>query len=98
MKIVLLCCAYAQDRFLYRVDGVDSNDLLYGGTRDYHESLLDIVEENMSEITNIIAVLKKEEGIIVSSFFFQCLMLIISSFFPIIKTYSEGTLEKSCYE
>ena len=60
LKILGLCCAYWQDRFLYRVEGVDSNDLLYGGTKEYRVELIELINDAMNEVMNIIAAMGKD--------------------------------------
>ncbi len=35
ISLLPLLCAYAQRRLPYRVEGVDANDVLYGGNRRY---------------------------------------------------------------
>jgi len=85
LKILGLCCAYWQDRFLYRVEGVDSNDLLYGGTKEYRVELIELINDAMNEVMNIIAAMGKDTKSIIkqkqySSLVLQFMEVMITNF------------------
>jgi hypothetical protein len=57
VSLLSLLCAYSQRKLPYSVDGVESNDLLYGGNVEYTKELRGhintIVDEIMGQLTEI---------------------------------------------
>lgn len=50
IQMLGVCSAFSQKKLPYNVEGVDSNDTLYGGSKEYHDELNELVGTIMQQI------------------------------------------------
>merc|ERR1712080_679365 len=62
MALVSLLCAYAQRKFPYHIEGVISNDELYGGTVEYMNDLDEHLESLMKDILKNLATIGEDKS------------------------------------
>jgi hypothetical protein len=52
LNLFSLFCSFAQNKFIYTISGVDSNDLLFGGSLTYFKEIKEILQNLYLEIMN----------------------------------------------
>eukprot|EP01038_Epipyxis_sp_PR26KG_P006507 gene6507-8945_t len=59
IHMIALLCTYAQKKFPYRLQGIESNDVLYGRTIDYMKELNQQIQFTMDEILKLLLVINE---------------------------------------
>jgi hypothetical protein len=73
LGILSLFCTYAQAKFPYHIDKVESNDSLYGGEASYMQELLVFIDKLVEEILSQLAMIGEKGDITVRAVFsFVC--------------------------
>jgi hypothetical protein len=79
LAILSLFCTYAQVKFPYHIDKVESNDSLYGGEQSYVDEVLLFVDKLIEEILAQLAAIGEKGDITVREFKMCSLFLFVSS-------------------